>query len=319
MKKLIKILFLCLVVLMLFSGLPYLIPTSEGQSHPSGPFSNSAHIVCNDVHLHYRHYVPENDNGRPWCMMIHGFSGSTWTWRYTADSLCALGYHVVSVDIPPYGYSDRNPLINGSMTARASLLHQFTEQVFPGRRWHLIGHSIGGGIVEALALMYPENIVSVTFVAGALFTETETRWNGFPVWMILAPFERLMIVLGEKIFITPNQVNKLLGSSYGTKPSEQDADAYYSALSVAGTAKAIIRSMTRSKEIAEVSASQMKVPVLAVWGSKDTWVPLHYSKPSLDMMHDVTLVTIDGAAHCPMETHHIEFMKYLAPFLEQFK
>jgi 2-hydroxy-6-oxonona-2,4-dienedioate hydrolase len=318
MKKFLRIIFLIVLTLIIVVGTPYIIPVGQSQNLPSGPFENSETITSEGIDLHFRHYIPEVDSGKPWCLLVHGFSGSTWSWRYTADSLCRSGFHVVSIDIPPYGYSDRNPRVNGSMTARSEMLYRFSEQFFPGKKWHLIGHSMGGGIVEAMALMYPENIVSVTFVAGALFSELNVASKKMSLVLLLSPFERWMIILGEQLFITEKQVKKLLESAYGTVPSDEDAKGYFDALNVPGTVKGIIRTMTHSYEIADLSATELKKPVLAIWGDKDTWVPLEYSQNCLDEMSNVSVKIINGAGHCPMETHQREFMAHLLNFLNQF-
>jgi 2-hydroxy-6-oxonona-2,4-dienedioate hydrolase len=279
------------------------------------PFPNSHFAVVDGVRLHYRIWPGSGNLQQETVLLLHGFSGSTFSWETTAPALQAQGYEVIALDIPPFGYSDKSPRVNASVTARAALLLQWLDENFPARKWHLVGHSMGAGIVQAMALMQPEKAASVIFVAGAVFSEVKPNETRSKSLLRFGPVQALAGNLAEAHFITRRRIAKLLESAYGSKPEPEAVEAYYRALKVPGTARAILARSTHSFEIQSLNASNLELPVLAIWGENDTWVPLASRQKVLDRMPNVRLEITQGAGHNPMETHPGEFNKHLLDFL----
>lgn len=297
-----------------YSGLALLLmAAADLHSQTNKPFANSFVCKTGNISIHYQYWESPAANKR-YVLLIHGFAGSTFSWRKTADSLCKCGFDVVAVDIPPYGYSDKNPRINQSATFRSDLLNDFLNATFPGQKWTVVGHSMGGGIAQAFALAYPEKVSGVVFVAGTLFFKTETSSFTRPSVLSFAPVQNLMASIGEQYMITPKLIRRFLSSAYGV-PADDDAVAgYYNALALEGTARAILNAGS-SKEIKTLRATDLNVPAYAVWGSDDSFVPLSSMQKVMDTIPEIRLSVIDGAGHCPMETHHEEFMKILLEFI----
>ena len=108
------------------------------------PYNNSQYVLVDGVTLHYRTWINDSTNLKPWILLVHGFSGSTYTWNKNIDTLVSAGYNVVAVDVPPFGYSDKNRRTNQSVDSRANLLWHFTKEICQNERWILFGHSMGG-------------------------------------------------------------------------------------------------------------------------------------------------------------------------------
>jgi pimeloyl-ACP methyl ester carboxylesterase len=248
-------------------------------------------------------------------LLVHGFSGSTFSWEAIAPALQAAGFHTVAVDVPPFGYSDRSPESNASVTARARLLLGFLEAAGPGRPWHLVGHSMGGGVVQAMALMRPAAVASVTFVAGTVFGEVAPGKAGGPSPTGLRPGQALLGALAGAVPITPEQVGALLESAYGRPPTPEQIRGYLAPLSIPGTTRAIVSTASAAVELEALDAGALRIPALAIWGERDTWVPLEKRRPALERIPGLRLRVIPAAGHCPMETHPAEFLAHLLPFL----
>lgn len=281
--------------------------------HTVKPFDNSRFTKTGGIQIHYRYWQTQAENKR-YVLLIHGFAGSTFSWRKTADSLHKCGFDVVAVDIPPYGYSDKNPVINQSATFRAALLREFLSSAFPGQKWTVAGHSMGGGIAQAFALASPEMVSGVVFVAGTLFYKTDTATYAERSLFSAAPVQKLLASIGEQYMITPKLIRRFLTSAYGSPADEEAATGYYNALSLEGTARAILNAGS-SKEVIVLKATDLSVPAFAIWGGNDSFVPLASMQKVIDTIPEIRLNVIDGAGHCPMETHHEEFMKTLLEFL----
>lgn len=285
-------------------------------ANASGPFPNSHFTTVNNLKLHYRLWEPGAETVKGNVLLVHGFSGSTFSWQEVADSLSRLGYLVVAADVPPFGYSDRNPRQNQSVTARATLLNTFLEDRFPATSWHIAGHSMGGGIVQAMALMEPERFVSVCFVAPTLFQKTEQGRRGAPpLWLRIPGLTTFAGHLAESWFLTENRIRTSLASAYGESPAREQVEAYLEPMRVPGTARAILNSARFSKELVSVDVENFSVPALAVWGENDTWVSLASRRRVAESIAGLQLEVIEDAGHNPMETHFDPFMNLWLTFL----
>jgi len=298
---------LTIFALLLFSGL-----TAQDRALP---FPESGFAEVDGAKIHYRHFDVEDSLKQGTVLLVHGFAGSTFCWRFVTDTLTATGFEVVAVDIPPFGYSDKSPKLNQSNTARALLLEQFISEVFPGRSWHLVGHSMGGTIVEALAIVSEEDICSVTFVGGAIFTSLKPGKPKPPLLLRTGITRGLLLVAVRPLLLNRVTVKMFLSSAYGREPLKHETLGYLKPLKRRGTSRAILRSMAVSEELFPLHADSLQVPVLAIWGDEDTWVPAENFAEALDHMPESRLELIPGAAHVPMETHPAEFISLLMKFL----
>ena len=281
------------------------------------PFNNSAFAHVDGVRMHYRHWDVNTGEVKGSVMLIHGFGASTFSWQAVADSLSYLGYEVVAVDVPPFGYSDKSHRTNQSVTAHADRLRNLIHQEFPGRTWHLAGHSMGGAVVQAYALSYPGDLQSVTFVAPALFSRLRVSENPTRLLLRISPMRFIMGELAEKWVIREGRIENLLRSAYGTEPTQEQVQAYLAPLSCSGTARAILSAATFHEELRELDAAMLDVPALAIWGDSDSWLPHTSRQKALDQMHGVELVLMENVGHNPMETHFEDFVNIWLGFLQK--
>jgi pimeloyl-ACP methyl ester carboxylesterase len=282
------------------------------------PFPNSHFVWVDDVAMHYRLWEGEGRGAQGSVLLVHGFAGSTFSWEGVADSLHQLGYHVVAVDVPPFGYSDKSPRINQSVTARAALLNALLEQEFPGRSWHLAGHSMGGAIVQAMALMYPERTESLTLVAATMFWNISPGERASPAVLRLPGLTGFAGGLAEAFVINRRRVANLLESAYGMEPTREQVNGYLRPLQIPGTARAILNSTKHYEEQYFLDSDSLMVPGIAIWGDQDTWVPLEGHQSVLDNLPTIRLVVMEDVGHNPMETHFYAFMEIWLDFLGNF-
>ncbi|MBW6478813.1 MAG: alpha/beta hydrolase [Bacteroidales bacterium] len=299
-----------LFLVLLFAVVPGKILAS-----PNYPFPNSRYITIDGLKLHYRLWESSNDELRGNVIMVHGFGGSTYSWEEVADSLSQLGYRALAVDVPPFGYSDRAPRQNQSVTYRAALLNAFLNQQFPGEKWHLAGHSMGGAIVQAMALLYPENYQSINFVGAALFSSINPQERKLPLVFRIPGSTAFIGNIAESWIIKPGRVEGLIESAYGQKPAPSQVRAYMEPLSIPGTARAILNSARYSDEIHQLEASDLSIPAIAIWGADDSWVSYESRRTVVEQIKGMELIIIEGSGHNPMETHFNEFIDIYITFL----
>lgn len=83
-----------------------------------------------------------------------------------------------------------------------------------------------------------------------------------------------------------------------------------------GLASGIFKTSAYSNEITDVDMSALNtIPTLIFWGEKDTRVPLSSGLAYKKTHPHAVLEIIEGAGHCPMETHSEIFNKKMIEFL----
>ncbi|KAI8518303.1 Alpha beta hydrolase [Branchiostoma belcheri] len=99
---------------------------------------------------------------QPSVVFLHGFSTSKDTWANFIKAL-PQNLHIITLDLPGHGESDRNPGQDLSMEGMANTLHRFVCAVGLDRKpFHLVGTSMGGGIAGLYAAAYRSNIALLT-------------------------------------------------------------------------------------------------------------------------------------------------------------
>lgn len=259
------------------------------------PFDNSRFETLAGVQVHVRHW-PANGAGRG-CpvLLLHGFGGSTYSFRELAPALARAGHEVWAMDLPAYGYSARKPFPGTAGAALAPWLDA------KGRGWCLLGHSMGTRVVAELVAARPGDVASVTYLAG----------NPIPSSKELRSRERFksqrlrrwLAGLVESRYLREEKIGELLSKAYGRPATGAEIEAYLTPLRQPGTALAIMNGYAAQWPDTPTGASLDGVPTLILWGEKDAWVKPDVADRLQAALPSARRVTLAGAGHCPMETH----------------
>lgn len=309
-----------LSLLALFVVTPYLFAVSKRAALPDPlPFDNSALANINGIRFHYRTYKPKDGAAKRKLLLVHGLAGSTFSFETAAPLICEGGTLVVSVDLPGFGYSDRSPLYDHSQKNRARDLWQLLFLIDNGldsdmakEPWHLAGHSMGGGTVAAMAMQAPSRMRSLIFIDAALFERPRGSWP-----LAIPPLDRWVLLALENLALTEKRISSLLASAYGREPTPEQVEAYLAPLRLPGTARALLNFIRTAKNEDPEGLRDLKVPILGVWGSEDTWVPREELNRLLAIRPDTVMRLIEEAAHCPMETHPETFADIVLNWLSE--
>ena len=98
-------------------------------------------------------------------VLFHGTAAWSELWRHTSDALAEAGFHVIAVDLPPFGFSDRP----GSYTRQdqASRVSDVLDAL-KAEPAIIVGHSFGAGAATELAMRYPDRARALVLVDAAL-------------------------------------------------------------------------------------------------------------------------------------------------------
>jgi pimeloyl-ACP methyl ester carboxylesterase len=308
----------------LFSGLALIagISGAYGQvvisTFPDKPYENSHFLKIDSATFHYRIYNEGIKNQKGKVLLVHGFCGSTFCWRKNIDALVNADYLVVAIDLPGFGYSDRNLHVNQSHSGRAHLIWALLGKIDQDdkRKWNIVGHSMGGGAVEAMALMNPDRVQTVTLVDGMVFIRNQNMEGTFITMSKMKGTNQILVSLAKHNIISYNSMERLMKKVYGRPLDSAEMKGYIDPLRIKGSAASVINIYANAHEIRHLHADGLlDLPVLVIWGKKDRTIYLHNAKKLKRNVPTIDLKIIPDAHHAPMETHPQQFNELLLDFL----
>ena len=285
---------------------------------PDKPYENSHFLKIDSATFHYRIYNEGIKNQKGKVLLVHGFCGSTFCWRKNIDALVNAGYLVVAIDLPGFGYSDRNLRVNQSHSGRAHLIWALLGKIDQDdkRKWNIVGHSMGGGAVEAMALMNADRVQTVTLVDGMVFIRNQNMEGTFITMSKMKGTNQILVSLAKHNIISYNSMERLMKKVYGRPLDSVEMKGYIDPLRIKGSAASVINIYANAHEIRHLHADGLlDLPVLVIWGKKDRTIYLRNAKKLKRNVPTIDLKIIPDAHHAAMETHPQQFNELLLDFL----
>jgi pimeloyl-ACP methyl ester carboxylesterase len=287
---------------------------------PEKPYENSRFDTVDCVSFHYRVWNDQLPHPKGKVLLIHGFCGSTFCWRNNYDALANAQYKVVAIDLPGFGYSQRDLQLNQSQSNRGRLIWDLLIKIDGDdtTKWNIVGHSMGGGTAEAVALMKPERTKSLTILDGMIFIKNNNVNLGI-VGLVNHPiYKKILLSYTEHQYLSFNNFRRELKSTYGFIPDTLTVMGYWEPLQISGTAETVVNLLANSSEIRELDAKGLdQFPVLVIWGKKDRTIRLSNGKKLKRAVPSIELKVIPDARHMAMETHPEIFNQMLIEFLDR--
>lgn len=109
------------------------------------------------------HVITEGNTGAP-VLMIHGASANAREFQYTLAPELSSDHRIFMVDRPGHGHSGR-PAGAESLGVQAEQMAAVLEQLAPGEKAVVVGHSFGGGVSLRLALDRPDLVKGLVLLA----------------------------------------------------------------------------------------------------------------------------------------------------------
>ncbi|MRH45075.1 alpha/beta fold hydrolase [Aquibacillus halophilus] len=101
-------------------------------------------------------------------VLIHGIPTNSHLWDRVIPYL-KQNYAVLAVELIGYGNSDRGPYYDLTLPKQANYILNALDQLnIPTA--HFVGHDLGGGIVQILAVTHPNRVKSIAVIDGVCFS-----------------------------------------------------------------------------------------------------------------------------------------------------
>ncbi len=245
-----------------------------------------------DVEIHYERF---GDSERPTLLLVNGLGSQCINYATEwCEMFCDEGYEVVRFDNRDVGLSSKLPDVDYALTDMADDAIAVLDAVGVERA-HVMGCSMGGMIVQRLAIDHPERLLSVTSVMSRTGEPGfgDSSEEALTLLMTPQPPERAAYI--------ERQVEAL--HVYGSKPEWLDdeairrraAAAYDRCFCPDGIVrhmKAVGRDGSRSEQLAKVD-----LPVLVLHGSRDTLIDPSGGRRTAELIPGARYVEIEGMGH----------------------
>lgn len=245
-------------------------------------------------------------------VLVHGIPTSPELWRHVFPEV--PGAHLLAWEMVGYGRSWRTGEQRDiSLRAQAGHLERWMQHVGIERAV-LVGHDLGGGVVQILAARQPERC------AGLVLTNA-VAYDSWPI-----PSVRAMRALGGTLAWTPQPAFRALMSSFVHRGHDDRIRASESArVHWAGYAhrhgrRAFLRQIRslRTEDTLEVAGelARLQIPAAVVWGAADRFQKLVYGHRLAEDLR-APLDTVHHARHFVPEDHPGSVARAIRGILEQ--
>jgi pimeloyl-ACP methyl ester carboxylesterase len=269
------------------------------------------------VHGHSVSYMEAG--GGPVLLLVHGIAGSCENWREVIEPL-ARRHTVIAPDFPGHGGSEAGggdysigALAAGLRDLLLALGHE---------RATVVGHSLGGGVAMQLSYQFPEMIERLVLVSsGGLGPD-------------VSPVLRAAAIPGADLFISltagaGQRVGSALGRGLGAIGLRPNADVAEVARGYASlqdparraafldTLRAVVGTRGQRVEASDRLYLAEAVPVLIVWGARDSIIPVHHGEDAVRAIPGSRLEVFDDVGHMPQLEAPGRFIAVLERFLRE--
>ena len=238
-------------------------------------------------------------------VFLHGIGGAARAWRGQLDFFKGR-YRTIAWDMPGYGGSAPLPTI--SMDALASALQDFLQQV-GAIKPIIVGHSIGGMIVQQLLVKTPGNAGTVVLAqTSPAFGKPDGDWQKAFIAARLGPLDR-----GETLAsLAPSLVKELVGDD----PDESGMDLARDCMAAVPEATYRATMLALMGFDLRNALKIIAVPTLVLSGSKDNNAPAPMMAKMASYIPSAKYVELEGVGHLANLERPIAFNAALDRFLK---
>jgi 3-oxoadipate enol-lactonase len=238
-------------------------------------------------------------------VFLHGIGGAARAWRGQLDAFSGR-YRAIAWDMPGYGGSA--PLAAVSIATLADALQNFLREI-GATRPILVGHSIGGMIVQEWLVKYPSFTAAIVLAqTSPAFGKADGDWQKSFIDARLGPLDR-----GETmVSLAPTLVRELVGDDPDRSGIELARDCMAS-VPVASYRACMLALLGFDRRQA---LQEIKVPALVLSGSKDKNAPAPMMAKMAGFIPSASYVELEGVGHLANLERPDAFNRTLDQFLK---
>lgn len=247
----------------------------------------------------------EQGSGRD-ILMIHGLAGNALNFMHSCVEPLAEDFHVVAIDRPGNGYSERTSDDQARLPQQAKMIAEFIERTGLQRPL-LVGHSMGGAVSLTLALNHPELVSGLALLAPltSLPVDVPEVFRGLSV-----PSAKLRRLLAETVAVPVTVLSgaAAINTIFAPEPVPDDFAERGGGRLAARPEAFYAASTDMCLTAADLSVlpdrySELKVPVGVLYGDQDHVLRHEHHIEALQRIQpEIDLEVLEGVGHMPLVT-----------------
>jgi abhydrolase domain-containing protein 6 len=240
-------------------------------------------------------------------LLLHGFGAESGNWNRMAKRLTKRS-RVIAPDLPGWGRSTR--LEDGSYgyPVQVERIHRLVQKLGL-TRFHLMGHSMGGGIAARYAAKYPEEVMTLGLMAAHGLVEPRES----AIRRAVAGGENWLLVS------SPQDFQRLVDHLFIKRPPAPRAVVKYlvqQAISRCEKNRQIFADMHSTDSPLIDVLPQIKAPTLLIWGDEDMLVDVSAVDVFKEKIPDAKALVLHSG-HMPLVEHGRECAEAYLAFLDK--
>ena len=244
-------------------------------------------------------------------VFLHGFPTSGHLWGDVVAQMPA-GHRIVVADLLGYGRSD-------PPGARALTLHAHAERVvglldaLQINSACIVGHDLGGGVAQSLALDWPERVSQLALVNSVAFNGWPTR--NVRVAKALMPLVRKL----PTNWLLPIVRADLERGYYDAARAVHSIDKFQRPFNSDDGRKVFLQHLAaldrNETQALGARLAEIRVPTAVVWGTNDPYLPIALGRRLADAIRGASFHIIDDARHFTPEDSPREIAQIIGGLL----
>lgn len=220
-------------------------------------------------------------------LFIHGLGSSADRWLDIPDALSLLGLHVVSLDLPGFGLSDKPEIdytIGRFVEVVAGIIQKTGMQ-----RASIVGHSLGGYIAAQLAAEHADLVDRLVLIDTSGMLDGPTPLLTQYLGAAMNPEKKAVRAVLEQLVADPIRIPEVLVDGFIYRMHQPGA-------------KHAFKSAYENSINTQIGIDRLKwikVPTLIIWGRRDKLIPLEYFKTFQESIGGSEVVIVEDAGHAP--------------------
>lgn len=236
-------------------------------------------------------------------LLMHGSVGWSGLWRETLEALGGAGYRAIAFDLPPMGFSARDPVGDYGRVRQAQRVLALAEAM--GIRPVMAAHSFGAGPGVEAVMRKRGAFRALVVIDGALALGGHEREGRLP-WALRPEWLRQVAI--SATVTNPLAIKPLLALFLHRKDRANDhyAEILLRPGAVAGTTAELARWLPallvppRDAQSTRAEAFRaLDMPTAIIWGREDTTTPLAQGVELQALIPGADLIVLDDVGHIP--------------------
>ena len=239
-------------------------------------------------------------------LLAHGTAAWSGFWSPQLRMLARQGYHAVGFDMPPFGFSDRDPDADYTRATQAQRIVELAAAM--PQPPILIAHSFGAAAAAEAVLMRPANFAGLVIIDGALGIADTPQSTSLPLPIRPMPLrEAALSISATNPLATRTLLRGLLYNKDAARadlvrilqlPQRRQGTTRAYAHWLPSLLAPAPDGLSRSAE----NYANLALPVRIIWGRMDTVTPPEQAEALARALDQAPVIYIETAGHIP----HIE-------------